>query len=110
MDSNIENVFLVSSEARLLAFSGIEVKGEMDEDRVAELMEDFLFMVTSRKHYEDLFGILRYLHIRHNRSDTFLLPFENDKLMCVCLRTLEYDEPQFLRKIQDSLRSIYRYA
>jgi hypothetical protein len=82
----------------------------MDEDRVAELMEDFLFMVSSRKHYEDLFGILRYLHIKHNRADTFLLPFENDKLMCICLRALEYDETQFLHKIQTMLRGIYRYA
>lgn len=110
MDLNIKNVFLVSSEARLLAFSGVESEVGIDEDRVAELMEDFLFMVSSRKHYEDLFGMLRYLHIRHNRTDTFLLPFENDKLICICVGTLEYDETQFLHKIQTVLRGMYRYA
>jgi hypothetical protein len=108
-DPNIRDVFLVSSGARLVAFCGAEDAIGIDEAQLAELMEDLLFMTSSRRHYEDLFGAFQYIRIKHKRSDTFVLPFETDKVLCVCLRTTEYDEAKLVRKLQD-MASIYKYA
>jgi len=106
-DENIKDVFLVSSEARLVAYSGEGVPG-MDETKFAELMEDLLFIVSSRRRYEDLFGTLQYLHIRHKSADTFLLPFERNKLLCICFGTTNVDDAEFVNKMQKVLVNAYK--
>jgi len=107
---NIRDVFIVNSEARLVAFSGAEDAMQINEAQLAELMEDLLFMVSSRRHYENLFGTFQYMHIKHRRTDTFVLPFERDNLLCICLKADEHDDAEFIHKVEDILVSIYKYA
>lgn len=109
-DHNINYAFIVNSTAKLVALAGGESVPTISEDRFAELMEDLLFMVTSRRHYEDLHGAVQFVHIRHTRSDTFVLPFERDNLLCVCIGSSECNEEEFLRRLQKNLLEIYQYA
>lgn len=109
-DRNITNVFIVNSEAHLVALSVSRDTEEINESRLAELMEDLLFMISSRKHYEDLYDALQYLHIKHKTAETFVLPFERDMLLCICLRTSGYDEAKFLGKVQGMLPRIHEYV
>lgn len=103
-------VFIINSYARLVAFSGTDDNTEMSEERFTELIEDLLFTLGSRKHYEDLFGSMQFVHIRHTRMDTFLFSFESDKMLCVCLEPLQHDETEFLSKLQNMFPQIYRQA
>jgi hypothetical protein len=102
LESNpsIRDVFVVNSEAGLVAFNRTKDTTRISEARLAEVMEDLLFMVGCRKHCEDLFGSLQYLHIKHEKTETFALPFDTDKLLCICLKTNEIDEKEFLDKLK----------
>ena len=107
-DPSIREVFLVSSQARVLASSGVKDATEISEERFAELMEDLLFIVNSRAHYEDLFGKFQSLRVGHKKTETLVLPFENDKLLCICSRTLdlEYDKEYSASSMQSILQQL----
>ncbi len=109
-DPNIRYAFVVNSAARLVALSGVKDVPSIKEERFAELMEDVLFMVNSRRHYEDFYGTVKFVHIRHARSDIFIFPFEADHVLCLCLGTTDYDETEFLEQLQNKLPSIYQFA
>lgn len=107
---NIRDVFMISSDARLLALSGADDAIKIDDARLAELMEDLLFMVSSRRRYRDLFGTLQYIHIRHTNTDTLLLPFEADKVLCVCLRAHQTDVIELLLTVRSALAGIHPHT
>jgi len=109
-DPNISYAFVVNSTARLVALSGVKNAPSINEERFAELLEDVSFMANSRKHYEDLYGMIQFVHIRHTRSDTFIFPFEAGQILCLCLGTSEYNETEFLEQLQNKLPSIYQFA
>lgn len=109
-DDRIRDVYIINNEARLAALSG---KGEMhkvDEAQFAEILEDLLFMVGSRKHHENVFGRLEYIHIRHRNADAIVLPFEKDKVLCICMKEQAFNEVEIVDKLKHEIMRLYQYV
>jgi hypothetical protein len=109
-DAQIKDVYMISNEARLMALSG---SGEMDkvsEAQFAEILEDLLFMISSRRHHENVFGKLEYIHIKHKNAESIAFPFEKDKVICVCMKGHSFDEREMVRKIKYGIVSLYNYT
>lgn len=104
-DKNVKDVFIISGEARLTAFSGGGELDRISEAQFAEILEDLLFMIGSRKHHENVFGRLEYIHIKHNKSETFAFPFERDKVLCVCMKGPQFNEKEIINKLKHSVHS-----
>ena len=109
-DNRIKDVYIVDSDAHLTAFKGNGDMSAIGEARLAEIIEDFLFIVGSRKHHEDIFGILEYIHITHKNSETFLFPFEKDKVLCVCLKNKDFAEKEIVSKVRHGVMDVRQLA
>jgi len=109
-DQNIKDVYIVSNEARLVAFGGEGEMHKVNEAQFAEILEDLLFMVGSRKHHENVFGRLEYIHIKHRNTDSLVFPFERDKVLCVCMKNQSYNEREIVMKLKEGMLSLPRYV
>lgn len=100
ISKRVRYAFVVNEEARLVAFSGNDAV-PIGEEVLAQLMEDLLFAASSRKHYENMFGALQFVHMRHDHTDVLVLPFEN-KVLCICVEDLQ-SEKDFLKRVKKVL-------
>jgi len=109
-DDDVKNVFIVNSDARLISFSGKEGMSKISEARLAEILDDLLFIVGSRRHQEDVFGRLEYIHIKHRNEECLIFPFEKDKVLCLSLRGHSFNEKEIISKIKYGIASLYQYV
>ena len=109
-DGNIKDVFIVNGEARLTGFSGGDGINKISEAQLAEILEDLLFMIGSRRHHEDLFGRLEYIHIKHKNAESLVFPFEKDKVLCVSMKDHSFDEREIVSKLRYGITSLYQYV
>lgn len=109
-DDKIRDVYIVNNEARLAACVGKADNGKISEAQFAEILEDLLFMIASRKHHENVFGRLEYVHIKHRDSDSLVFPFEKDKVLSICMGKHTFDEKDIVSKVKMKMLSPYSYV
>ena len=109
-DTKIKDVYIVNNEAHLLAFNGAGEMDKISEAQLAEILEDLLFIIGSRKHHENVFGRLEYVHIKHKDAETIVFPFEKDKVLCICMKDHSFNETEIVSKLKQKMLGLYRYA
>jgi hypothetical protein len=108
-DKEIKDVYIVNNEAHLTACVGKSDIDRIDEAQLAEIFEDILFMVGSRKHHENVFGRLEYVHIKHRDTESIVFPFEKDKVLCICTNG-KFNEKEIANRVKEQMLSAYSYV
>lgn len=102
LSSGINDVFLIDTQSRLLAFTAREDNAvSFNEAKFAERLEDLSFIITASKHYEQAFDTLEYIEISYKTHNTVLFPLGNDKILVICVSELEMDLKHLAARVSE---------
>jgi len=106
LSPSINDVFIIDSQARLLAFKLRETGAiEIHEDEFAERLEDLAFIASACKHHERFYDELEYIDISYRDRGTVVFPLGNDKVLAICKKNREMDVRYLAIKVSEIIHA-----